>query len=102
MTERRQNTTRLDFRLTRELKELIEQAACVTGQSVSDFALSVLTENARRVLREHSTRVLSNRDRDRFLAMLDEGEPNEALKKAARRYRKRIVAPSPGKSGQAS
>lgn len=81
---------RLDFRLNRQVKEVIEQAAAVSGQSVSDFAVSALYRTAREVLeREQATR-LSNRDRDVFLAMLDsDAKPNEALKRAAKRYKSR-------------
>ena len=82
---------RLSFRLNRELKELIERAALLTGQNVSDFAVSILVEHARRILQEHETTILSDRDRDLFLAMLDkDAEPNEALKKAANRVRSRL------------
>jgi len=43
------------------------------------------------LLKENSVRILSDRDRDIFLKMLDEPpEPNEALKKAAEEYKKRI------------
>ncbi len=84
------NDTRLDFRLNRQLKELIEQAACILGQSVSDFATSTLVERARRVVQEHTTTVLSNRDRDIFLAMLDaDAQPNAALSRAAEKFKKR-------------
>jgi len=84
------NEARLDFRLNRQLKDLIERAALLTGQNVSDFAVSVLTERARQVVQEHETTVLSDRDRDLFLAMLDkDAEPNEALKKAAKRFKQR-------------
>jgi len=81
---------RLDFRLNRQVKEVIEQAAAVSGQSVSDFAVSALYRTAKEVLeREQATR-LSNRDRDVFLAMLDsDAKPNEALKRAAKRYKSR-------------
>lgn len=90
MATRQKNEARLNFRLNQQLKELIDRAACLSGQSVSDFAVSVLAENARRVIHEHSTTVLSDRDRDLFLAMLDEdAEPNEALRKAARKYKER-------------
>jgi len=41
---------RLNFRLSSELKETIEQAAAELGQSVSDFAVSTLVQSARKVL----------------------------------------------------
>jgi uncharacterized protein (DUF1778 family) len=71
-------------------RELIEQAAAQSGQSLDDFAAATLVEKAREVLRSGSVRVLSERDARRFLELLDaDGEPNEALRSAAERYRKR-------------
>lgn len=80
---------RLNFRLPAELKETIEQAAAYLGQSVSDFALSTLIQTARNVIQQHNVTVLSNRDRDIFLALLDDPQacPNEVLREAARKYK---------------
>jgi uncharacterized protein (DUF1778 family) len=81
---------RLDVRLSKQLKELIQEAAELTGQSLTDFAVSTLTETARRIVQQNSMTVLSNRDRDVFLTLLDADDPpNEALRKAAKRFRKR-------------
>jgi uncharacterized protein (DUF1778 family) len=81
---------RLDFRLNRQMKEVIEQAAAVSGQSVSDFAVSALYRTAKEVLEREQTTRLSNRDRDVFLAMLDsDAKPNETLKRAVKRYKSR-------------
>jgi len=43
------------------------------------------------VIQEHDVTQLSNRDRDRFVALLDDAdaEPNRALKAAANRYKQR-------------
>lgn len=91
MSEARSDA-RLNFRLNGELKKLIEDAAAQTGQTVSDFAISTLVDSARRVLREHEVTRLSNRDREVFAAMMDNPttEPNEALKRAAKRYKKQV------------
>jgi uncharacterized protein (DUF1778 family) len=82
---------RLNFRLSAELKETIEEAAAQLGQTVSDFAISTLVTTARRVLQEHQVTWLSQRDRDRFVALLDDAEsrPNKALRAAAKRYKER-------------
>jgi len=81
---------RLNFRLPAHLKKLIERAAAQTGQTVSDYAVSTLTANARAVLQQDQITELSNRDRDLFLAMLDNtgSKPNKALVAAVKRYRK--------------
>ena len=85
------NDARLNFRLPSELKQTIEEAAAQLGQSVTDFAVSTLVENARQVLTQHQITELSNRDRDLFLALLDDADsgPNETLRAAAQRYKKR-------------
>lgn len=81
---------RLNFRLPSDLKEVIEEAAASLGQSVSDFAVSTLVQQARSVIEQRNVTILSDRDRDRFMALLDdiEARPNAALVKAARRYKK--------------
>ena len=54
-----------------------------------------LTKAARKIIAEENRRsqlTLSNRDRDRFLAMLDaDPTPNRALQAAAKRQRQRII-----------
>lgn len=82
--------TRLDFRLPNELKQRIEQAAGHLGQTVSEFAISTLARTASEVIEQHDRTELSNRDREIFLAMLDDmdAEPNEALAAAAEKYKK--------------
>lgn len=83
---------RLDVRLSRASKQLVEQAASQLGESVSNFVVSTVTRRARRVLRDQSVIELSNRDRDRFLAALDDAElePSPALRRAAERYKQLI------------
>ena len=77
---------RLNFRLSSDLKEVIEEAAAFLGQSVSDFAVSTLTQQARSVIEQRNVTLLSDRDRDRFITLLDDAEarPNAALIKAAK------------------
>lgn len=81
---------RLDFRVSREHKRIIEQAATVSGQSLSDFAIANLVQAAQRTLDEATVTRLSMRDRDSFLKLIaSDAKPNKALKAAAVRYRKR-------------
>ncbi|HXH69137.1 MAG TPA: DUF1778 domain-containing protein [Pyrinomonadaceae bacterium] len=82
---------RLNFRLPPEAKEKIERAAVVSGLTITDFAIHALVNSADEVLERHHMTVLSDRDRDIFLQMLDNPPPpNEALKKAAKRYKQTI------------
>lgn len=88
-----QTISRLNFRLPLELKEKIEEAAIISGLTVTDFAINALVNSAENVLEKHQNRVLSNRDRDIFLKMLkSETEPNEELKKLAAEYKKRVTS----------
>ncbi len=84
------NDARINVRLPIELKQTIEEAASVLGQTVSEFAISTVVREARQVLQNAQITRLSNRDRDRFLEALDAADvkPNAALKAAARRYGK--------------
>jgi len=87
------STARLNFRLRPDLKQLIERAAAIMGHSVTEYAVSRLVEAARQDVRAHEETVLSDRDRDLFLALLaSDAEPNEAMRRAAGRYKERRVS----------
>jgi len=89
-TQQATRDARLDFRLTQEHKRIIEQAATVTGQSISDFAVASLVQAAQQTIDEATVTRLSMRDRDAFVKMLaSRAKPNKALKAAAERYKKR-------------
>ncbi len=82
---------RLNFRLPSEIKERVENAALISGVTVTDFAITALANTAEEVLEKHQTRTLSNRDRDIFLAMLENPpEPNAAFQTAVKEYKKRV------------
>ena len=85
-----QNDARLNFRLPSNLKEIIEEAAAALGQSISDFAVSTLVQTARKDIKQRNVTELTNRDRDLFLAVLEDtrAKPNKALRAAAAKYRK--------------
>lgn len=83
-------TDRLEMRLSREQKELLERAAAVAGQPLTGFALSHLLERAQQVVERHQKTVLSRRDQERFLQVLEsEAPPSPALRAALRRRRAR-------------
>lgn len=83
---------RVDLRLPPDQKRLIEQAAALSGLTVSGFILGSTLDRAREVLHETTVIELSGRDRDRFLSALedDHARPGPALRRAARRH-KRIL-----------
>jgi len=81
--------SRLSFRLPADQKATIEEAATCLGRSVTDFAVSTLVESAREVIRDHQVTLLTDRDRDLFIRLLDDphAKPNAALAAAAARYK---------------
>ena len=83
---------RINFRLSSDLKKTIEDAAAEMGQSISDFAISTLVQTARKILQDQQVTRLSERDRQQFVTLLDDesSKPNEALVKAAKRYKKQV------------
>lgn len=86
------NDARLNVRLPSELKQTVEEAAAALGQSVSEFTVACTVREARAILDAARSTALSDRDRDLFLAALDDTslKPNEALKRAARHYKKQL------------
>ena len=87
-----QDIARLNIRLPLHVKERIEQAAQVSGVSLTDFTIANLSQSADEILERYHFRKLSNRDRDIFLAMLDaDDEPNEKLIDAFK-SRKELIA----------
>ncbi len=82
----------IHFRVSPDAKELIEKAIVVSGQNLTDFATRSLLGSANEVLERECMTTLSNRDRDRLLALLDaEDEPNETLRQAAEIHNRLIV-----------
>ena len=84
-------TARLDLRLDPERKHLIEQAASLLGQSISAFTVSSAVRQASEIVERFGTLSLSDRDRDAFLAALDNPpKPNARLKKAFKSHDKTV------------
>jgi len=82
----------IHIRISSNLKEIIEKAIAVSGQTLTDFATRSLLNTANEILEKEYVTTLTNRDRDRLLAMLDaEEEPNEALKEAFEIHQKLII-----------
>jgi uncharacterized protein (DUF1778 family) len=82
-----ENETRVDLRLSSQAKATLEEAAALTGQSLSDFAVSTLLERANQVLETNRRRTLTEQDALIFLKALDADEPNPALREAAAWYK---------------
>ena len=73
-------SARINLRTSPEAKALIERAAAIMGSTVSSFMLQNAYEAARRLVAEQEVITLSDRDRDAFLAVLENPpEPTQAL-----------------------
>jgi len=76
-------TERLEARVTQQLKELIQQAAELTGLSLTDFIAVSAQRAAEETIRNCSVISLSARDSKLFAeALLNPGKPNENLRAA--------------------
>ena len=84
--------TKLDVSVPGHLRQMLEDAASHLGQTVDQFAVSTLTRAAREVIQQHDRTELSNRDRDIFLALLDDADaqPNAVLREAAQQYNRQV------------
>jgi uncharacterized protein (DUF1778 family) len=82
-------TARLEVRLDPEAKTRIAFAAELDQRPVSDFVRSAIEARVDQVIRQHEARTNVPADFfDDLLAALDEpDQPNEALRRAARRHR---------------
>jgi uncharacterized protein (DUF1778 family) len=78
--------------LTADQRKLVEAAASLAGQPVAAFAASAVLETARRAVDGRRGIRLSNRDRDCFLALLDDPpEPGPRLMRAAQQHGENVV-----------
>ena len=87
MAARTLNDARVHYRLSRQAKKTLEEAAALTGQTLSDFAVWTLLERANRILDMQRVRSLSECDARMLLNILDNERPNKALREAAAWYK---------------
>jgi uncharacterized protein (DUF1778 family) len=84
-------TERLDARVTKDEKRVIETAANLRGLSVTDLMRTVLTDAAARIIRENEVLVLSERSRAVFVeALMRPPKPSARAFAAVRRYRQEV------------
>ena len=78
---------RLEARVTPEQKQLIARAAALRGSSVTEFIVASAQEAAAETIKDFEILSLHDKARDVFVdAVLHPAAPNEAARKAARRY----------------
>lgn len=79
---------RLDARVTREEKELIETAASLRGTSASDFVRMAIKEAALKTIREQEVLTVNEEARRVFVeTLLNPPKPNQKAIAAARRLK---------------
>ena len=82
------NKDRMHFRLDSEIKARVARAAAITGQGLTDFAVSTLSEKADEIIERYDSLVLSSDDYNFFLrALADDKKPSKRSRVAAERYR---------------
>lgn len=79
---------RLETRLTSEEKALLQRAAALEHQSMTEFVRQRLRTAATETIRQHETLVLSVQDMEVFVeALMNPPEPGERLRSAAAAHR---------------
>lgn len=82
--------SRIDLRVTQEQKELLERAAALKGVSLSAYTLFHVLPAAKQEVDSHERLVLSNRDRDLFMSVMENPpELKGKLKAAISKYREK-------------
>ena len=82
---------RLEARISVEQKAVLQQAAALSGRTLSEFVLASAQEAARRVIQDHETIRLSRSEQAAFVAaLLNPPAPNARLRQAAAAYRKQL------------
>lgn len=79
---------RIDLRLNEDDKHMIEEAAAMTNQSISQFMVSTASERAAEVIDQHRRLLLNEESWNLVMdAITNPSVPNERLKRAAKRLR---------------
>ncbi|ELZ5871159.1 DUF1778 domain-containing protein [Salmonella enterica] len=79
---------RIDLRLNEDDKHMIEEAAAMTNQSISQFMVSTASERAAEVIDQHRRLLLNEESWSLVMdAITNPPAPNDRLKRAANRLR---------------
>ncbi len=86
-----EDKARITARVAAGLRDTLEQAAQLRGATLSQFVVQCAFEEAQRILERETVIRLSRRGAQKVFALLEHPpEPSQALKQAARSYRKRV------------
>ncbi|EMQ7411669.1 DUF1778 domain-containing protein [Escherichia coli] len=79
---------RIDLRLTDDDKSIIEEAAAMSNQSITQFMVSSASERAVKVIEQHRRLVLNEESWNLVMdAISNSPAPNDKLKRAADRLK---------------
>lgn len=81
---------RIEARITRAQKQMLQRAAEIDGRTLTDFILNSAQAAARQIIHQHELLLLRDKDREIFInALLKPPAPNAKLRRAARRHNQR-------------
>ena len=90
-TDAKTRAARLEARMTTAQKALLQQAAALSGRTLSEFVLASAQEAAAKVIQEYETIRLSRNEQVAFVtALLKPRAPSARLRKAAEKYRQQM------------
>jgi len=82
---------RIEIRTSKAERRQFEEAACLSGMNLSEFLRRTALDKSFEIIRNNTSIVLSNTDRDAFLKALEHPpEPNKKLKQALK-YHKQLI-----------
>lgn len=74
-------SSRIEIRTNPEIKQLIEKAASIKGETISAYILGQSISSARKDIEQMESITVGNKDRDMFYSLLtNPPAPNKALK----------------------
>jgi uncharacterized protein (DUF1778 family) len=90
-TDAKTRAARLEARVTTGQKALLQQAAALSGRTLSEFVVASAQAAAARVIQDHETIRLSRAEQVAFVtALLKPRAPTARLRKAAAKYRQQM------------
>ena len=90
-TQDRTRGARLEARISSQQKAMLQQAAELSGRTLSEFVVASAQEAAARIIQEHEAIRLSRAEQIAFVsALLDPPQPSARLQQAASNYRKQL------------
>ncbi len=86
-------TAHLEARVTEEQKNLLQRAAMLSGQSLSEFIVNSARDAAVRTISDFELITLTTQERDAFVAtLLNPPAPGARLQQAAENYKNQTEA----------